>query len=77
VPLFRDPVAISLADEEHSEMEERWVTIRRDSHGRVLVLVHTFSKISAEEWKIRIISARKATKRETRQYEQLSHEERI
>lgn len=25
--LFRDPVAISLADEEHSETEERWVTI--------------------------------------------------
>jgi uncharacterized protein len=75
--LFRDPVAISLADEEHSETEERWVTIGRDSHGRVLVLVHTFSEISAEEWKIRIISARKATKRETRQYEQLSHEERI
>ena len=68
--LFLDPLAVSALDEEHSGAEERWVTIGRDSHGRMLVLVHTFSEVLAEEWNIRIISARKATKREARQYEE-------
>ena len=71
VEVFLDPLAISMLDQEHSEAEERWLTIGRDTHGRVLVLVHTFSQVSAEEWKIRIITARKATKRETRQYEEI------
>ena len=67
--LFLDPLAISIADEEHSEEEERWVTIGRDNRGIVLVVVHTFTEVSAEEWKIRIISTRKATKKEAGQYE--------
>ena len=67
--LFLDPLAVSVFDQEHSEEEERWVTLGRDSHGRVLVIVHTFSEVSAEESNIRMISARKATKSEARQYE--------
>jgi uncharacterized DUF497 family protein len=70
--LFLDPLAVSMLDEEHSEAEERWVSIGRDSHGRVLVLVHTFSDVSAQEWKVRMISVRKATKREVRQYEDIA-----
>jgi hypothetical protein len=68
--LFLDPLATSILDEEHSQEEQRWVTIGRQSHGRALVVVHTFSEASAEEWKIRIISARTATKREARSYEE-------
>ena len=68
--VFADPLAISIADEEHSKWEERWVSIGRDRSGGVLVLVHTFTEVSAEECKIRIISARKATRREVRQYEE-------
>ena len=67
--LFLDPLAVSIFDEEHSEEEERWVPIGRDSQGTVLVLVHTFAEALADESKVRIISARKATKREARQYE--------
>jgi uncharacterized DUF497 family protein len=67
--LFLDPFAVSIFDEEHSEAEERWVSIGRDSHGRIMVLVHTFSEASAREWKVRIIPARKATKLEARQHE--------
>ena len=66
--VFLDRWAISAFDQEHSEDEERWVTIGKDIEGRPLVLVHTFLEVSAEECKIRIISARKATKPETRQY---------
>ena len=65
-----DPLAVSIIDEEHSEDEERWVTLGKDRQGRVLILVHTFLEISAEECRVRIISARKATKREIRQYEE-------
>ena len=67
--VFLDPLAISIADEEHSEPEERWVSLGKDRRGSVLILIHTFLEVSAEECKIRIISARKATKREKRQYE--------
>jgi hypothetical protein len=65
-----DRLAVSIFDEEHSEGEERWVTLGKDRQGRVLILVHTFLEISGEECRVRIISARKATKREIRQYEE-------
>lgn len=68
--VFLDPLAVSIPDEEHSETEERWVTMGRDGYGRVLVLVHTYSEVSVEESRIRIISARKSTKRETAQREE-------
>ena len=68
--VFLDSLAISIFDEEHSADEERWVTIGKDSSGKALILVHTFLKTSGEECKIRIISARKATRREAKQYEE-------
>ncbi len=69
--VFLDPLAISIFDEEHSEPEERWVSLGKDRSGSILILIHTFLEISAGECKIRIISARKANKRETRQYEEI------
>ena len=68
--LFLDPLAISVVDAEHSVGEERWLTVGQDGAGSVLVVVHTFEESSAEECKIRIISARRATKREAKQYEE-------
>ena len=46
--VFLDPLAISIFDEEHSEREERWVTLGKDKRGIVLVLIHTFLEVSAE-----------------------------
>ena len=68
--LFLDPLAVSIIDQEHSESEERWVTIGRDTRGRTLVLVHAFEPVSAVEWKVRAISAREATRHEIKQYEE-------
>jgi len=68
--IFRDPHLLSIPDEEHSESEERWITIGLDENGILLVLVHTFEKILANSARIRIISARKATKKETKHYEE-------
>jgi hypothetical protein len=65
-----DPLAVSVLDVEHGEDEERWVTSGKDKRGIVLILVHTFVEVSAQECRVRIISARKATKREIKQYEE-------
>ena len=67
--IFRDPNLLSIPDEEHSAAEERWVTVGLDESGILLVISHKFESPSAEVSRIRIISARKATKRETEQYE--------
>ena len=68
--IFLDPLAISIFDKEHTELEERWVSLGRDGGGSVLLLIHTFLEVSPEECKIRIVSARRANKRESRQYEE-------
>ena len=44
------------------------VTMGHDEHGIVLVVSHTFQSIDKDHCVIRIISARKATKRERTQY---------
>lgn len=68
--LFRDPNHISVYDDDHSEGEDRWVTIGTDSRGTLQVVIHTFEAIDKTTYKIRIISARKATKAETDFYKQ-------
>ena len=64
--VFDDPHAISLPDE--FENEERWLTIGRVKEFAALLVVHTLENEDNEEV-IRIISARKATRRETKAYE--------
>ncbi|MEX1140285.1 MAG: BrnT family toxin [Bacteroidota bacterium] len=68
--VFLDPNMLSLFDEEHSETEERWITIGVDGNGVPLVVVHTFKELNDETVLIRIISSRKATKVEQKQYSQ-------
>ena len=70
--VFRDPLALSIFDEEHSEKEERWITLGKDSHDNLLVLIHTFLEVTSKECTIRIISARKAKKKEYRHYQEIS-----
>jgi hypothetical protein len=66
--VFLDPLMISVEDESHSEEEERWATLGRDKNSVVLVVIHTFREINADNCNIRLISARKATRREAKQY---------
>ena len=68
--VFRDPNQLSIYDEEHSEQEDRWVTMGIDSGGVLRVVVHTFERVDEDLCEIRIISARKATRRESRQYQE-------
>jgi len=60
--VFEDPNALTMEDGEHDE--ERFVTIGMDCFGRVLVVAYTWRGEN-----IRIISARKATRPEVKQYE--------
>lgn len=66
--VFKDPVALSVYDPDHSEHEDRWLTLGLASTGILLVVHHTFVEVDKETVALRIISSRKATKREQLQY---------
>jgi len=68
--VFHDPLALTVYDEPHSESEERWATIGQGENGQYLVVIHTFAHTRPIDVTIRVISARKATKHEVRDYEQ-------
>ena len=67
--VFLDPNALSVFDEQHSEDEERWVTLGLDREGSLLVVCHTYREETETSAKTRLISARKATRNETKQYQ--------
>jgi uncharacterized DUF497 family protein len=66
--VFRDPLAVTVYDSEHSAAEERWATLGRSESGALLVVVHTFAE-GPSGATVRIISTRRATKQEVRDYE--------
>jgi hypothetical protein len=66
--IFLDTRMIVVFDSEHSENEDRWATIGIDGNGALLVVVHTYMQLDADSCRIRIISARKATRKESKQY---------
>ena len=66
--VLQDPGALSIPDEDHSEHEERWVTMGRARDGQVLVVIHTERDSGPDETTLRIISARRSTPYERRQY---------
>ena len=66
--VFRDSKALSIFDPDHSENEDRWITMGISEKGRLLIVIHTFRKESEDNVTIRIISSRKATKQEIQKY---------
>ena len=63
--VFLDEYAVQFFDESHSSSEERFLMLGVSSHFRLLMVVHAFRE---RESVIRIISARKATRKEGGQY---------
>ena len=63
--VFNDPLSLTFPDPDHSMGENRYIIIGMSSLGQVLVVAHTDRGTN-----IRIISARKATPKERRFYEQ-------
>jgi len=68
--VFNDPRLLTLADVEHSEIEERWFSIGWASNGAMLSIVYLWSESHPATTKIRLISAREATQAEIRHYEE-------
>ena len=63
--VFGDPVSVTIPDPAHSQAEKRFIILGRSHQGRILVVVHTERGDN-----IRVISARPASRRERRNYEQ-------
>jgi len=63
--VFSDDLAIYIADDEHSEEEERFIVIGESARTRLLVVCHCYRE---SEMVIRLISARKAEKTEMELY---------
>jgi uncharacterized DUF497 family protein len=61
--VFHDPLHLTFPDPDHSVLEQRFLTFGMSARGRVLVVAH--ADVGAE---VRIISARRATKREKHGY---------
>jgi uncharacterized DUF497 family protein len=63
--VFDDPLFLAFADSDHSRYEQRYIIMGESNKGRVLVVAYTVRGSVT-----RIISARKATRREKRFYEE-------
>jgi uncharacterized DUF497 family protein len=63
VTAFSDPLSLTVFDPDHSADEDRYVLQGVSGLGRLLVVVHT-----TQAERLRIISARLATRRERRSY---------
>ncbi|HYS49189.1 MAG TPA: BrnT family toxin [Xanthobacteraceae bacterium] len=72
--IFLEPLALTVYDESSSQNEERWFTLGLDTGGKLLAVSHTYHMLSPASVRVRIISARPATKRERRCYEDEPHQ---
>ena len=62
--VFGDPLSLTVYDPDHSQDEDRFITMGTSTDGRLMLVSHT-----DRDNRIRIISARVATKRERKAYE--------
>ena len=65
--VFADPLSLTIPDPAHSQVEDRFVIIGSSYQGKLLVVVHTDRGDN-----IRVISTRRASKRERKAYEEAS-----
>jgi hypothetical protein len=63
---FADPLSITVPDPDHSDDETRFLLVGRSLRHRILVVIHA----ERSESVIRLISARLASRRERRIYEE-------
>lgn len=62
--VFRDRLGITIYDPDHSDQEDRFITIGASDVGRFIMVSHT-----DRGDRIRIISARELTRKERKEYE--------
>ena len=67
--VFKDPMALSLIDKDHTDEDDRWITLGLANGQHYLVVVHTYRDEQNNTMTIRLISARHATKHEIKNYQ--------
>jgi uncharacterized DUF497 family protein len=63
--VFADPLSVTVPDPRHSQSESRYAIFGVSARGRLLAVLHT-----ERGERVRLISAREATRRERAVYEQ-------
>ena len=63
--VFGDPLSVTIPDLAHSQTEPRFIILGRSHRQRLLVVAHTERRDN-----IRLISARRASRRERKDYEE-------
>jgi uncharacterized protein len=63
--VFGDPLSLTIRDPAHSQVEDRSIVLGQSHQRKLLVVVHTERGDN-----IRIISARRASRRERKSYEE-------
>jgi uncharacterized DUF497 family protein len=69
VTVFDDPLAVTRYDGGHSEIEERWSTVGQMKGVVHVAVFHTLGPDEHDDVLVKVISARKATNEERREYE--------
>ena len=68
--VFNDPMALTIFDDNNSSgNEDRWITLGQANGQHYLLVVHTFHDQQIDSVTVSLISARRATKHEIKQYE--------
>ena len=68
VTVLEDPLSTTFPDPDHSVAERRYLTVGASADRRILVVAHTDRRDA-----VRLISARRATPRERKYYEECKH----
>ena len=68
--VFSDPLAVIFDDEQHSEEEQREIIIGHSADNRLLLVSFTERHAAI---RVRVISARRATRKERKDYEENPH----
>ena len=67
--VFQDQFMRSIPDEDHSDQEDRWITMGIARNGQLLAVSQTEASTDGDTTSVRIISARPASPKERRQDE--------
>ncbi len=73
VEIFDDPLHISLLDKRFDYFDERWIIIGSTQIGDIIVVGHLYRLTKNGKEVIKIITARKATRKEREQYETIKY----
>ncbi len=71
--VFGDPGALDWEDPEHSETEVRFKRLGMSRDQRILIVIYTIRRTANGDKAIRLISARRASRKERKAYSEQLH----